>query len=558
MDRPLPEAASISASEAASRSISGAASILASEAASRSISGAASISTAGAASISAAAARSSGATFLVVPLAAICLLWPAIWNGYPIVFADTGTYLSQAVHRYLGWDRPAFYSMMMLPLHLTLTTWPVIVVQAILASCILRTVLLVLIPGRSPWWLVAQSGFLAVMTWFPWTVSELMPDLFTPLVVLMLSLLLFAEDRLSRRTKSVVVLGSAFMIATQQSSVALAAALIALLWPLAIWLRRLRSRQRHAAENASRTRAGGNAPWIAILPLILALLAMTAVNLVGHGRLSPSPFGNVFLLARLIHDGPARTVLERDCPRAGWRLCPYVQSIPATSDEFLWNPDSPVVQAGGHKAVSGDADAIIAATLRAYPMEVLSTALANTLHQLGRFSRGDGLEPWPVQVTPWMAKDFPHREYAAYQAARQQRGDLAVPFPLAVVHQVVAIAGIVGCILLLPVALRRRHMSAGFLAAALIALPISAAITGAMSMPHDRYQSRIMWLPSCVGLIALGCLRRHAIGTDPIAACPAHPVTARAGRPSTTSMAQFVDTEPAPAMAARHLSPERS
>ena len=53
------------------------------------------------------------------------LLWPAIWNGFPIVFADTGTYLSQAIHRYIGWDRPPFYSLFMLPLHGTVTLWPV-------------------------------------------------------------------------------------------------------------------------------------------------------------------------------------------------------------------------------------------------------------------------------------------------------------------------------------------------------------------------------------------------------------------------------------------------
>ncbi len=316
------------------------------------------------------------------------------------------------------------------------------------------------------------------------------------------------------------------------------AALIILLWPLAVWLRGVRSLRGHGAESspvilvqpAGRTPPLGHAssgplrgsdpgryfrrdvltrvtaPWLAVVPLILALLAMTAVNLLGHGRLSPSPFGNVFLLARLIHDGPARAVLERDCPQAGGRLCPYLGSIPATSDEFLWAPDSPVVQAGGHKAVSADADAIIAATLRAYPAEVFRIALANTLHQLGNFASGDGLEPWPVQVTPWIARDFPHREYIAYAAARQQHGDLSVPDQLPDVHQVVAVAGIAGCILLLPVALRRRHISAGFLAAAVIALPISAAITGAMSMSHDRYQSRIMWLPSCVALIALGSL----------------------------------------------------
>jgi hypothetical protein len=46
----------------------------------------------------------------VVPilLSAALLLWPALWNGYPLVFSDTGTYLSQAIEHYLGWDRPVF------------------------------------------------------------------------------------------------------------------------------------------------------------------------------------------------------------------------------------------------------------------------------------------------------------------------------------------------------------------------------------------------------------------------------------------------------------------
>ena len=40
----------------------------------------------------------------VVPilLSAALLLWPALWNGYPLVFSDTGTYLSQAIEQYIG------------------------------------------------------------------------------------------------------------------------------------------------------------------------------------------------------------------------------------------------------------------------------------------------------------------------------------------------------------------------------------------------------------------------------------------------------------------------
>ena len=71
------------------------------------------------------ACRSPGsASRIVIPIvmAAALLLWPALWNGYPLVFSDTGTHLSQAIHLYLGWDRPVFYSLFLYPLHLQITS----------------------------------------------------------------------------------------------------------------------------------------------------------------------------------------------------------------------------------------------------------------------------------------------------------------------------------------------------------------------------------------------------------------------------------------------------
>ena len=117
-------------------------------------------------------------------LSAAVLLWPALWNGYPLVFSDTGTYLSQAIEHYLGWDRPVFYSLFLLPLHMTLTTWPVIVVQALLVTHTLHLVRRALLPQVSGWWLLPCVGFLSVATALPWFASQLMPDIFTPLLVL--------------------------------------------------------------------------------------------------------------------------------------------------------------------------------------------------------------------------------------------------------------------------------------------------------------------------------------------------------------------------------------
>jgi len=248
--------------------------------------------------------------------------------------------------------------------------------------------------------------------------------------------------------------------------------------------------------------------FTAILPLVIAALALATLNLAGHGRFALSPFGNVFLLARLIADGPGKATLETHCPETHWRLCPFIADLSSDSDILLWAADSPILKAGGHKAVSSEAGAIIAATLRDHPAWVAATALRNSLVQLVRFQSGDGLEPWPTQVSPWISRDFPAREAHAYQAARQQRGTLEIPFGLGVVHVGVTLAGIALSLALLPRLMRRSPLHAGFLAIALLALPAGAVITGALSCPHDRYQARIAWLPALVAGVTLAGWRR--------------------------------------------------
>lgn len=449
---------------------------------------------------------------LAVPAAAALLLWPALWNGFPIVFADTGTYLSQAIHHYAGWDRPVFYSLFMLPLHLTHTLWPVVVVQALLAAWVFWLVVRVLASRVSGIAFVAGTAVLSACTWLPWLVSELMPDLFTPLLALVLCLLAWVPERLSPWEQTALVALAALMTASQQSSLPVAC----LLGVVLALLRRAvtpgatlfswRDRRGHAAACITRPLR----TWLLIiLPPALAVLGLCTINLAAYGRFAISPFGNVFLLARVIYDGPGMAVLRRDCPAAHWRLCPYLNSFPANSDDFLWAADSPLRRAGGPKAVSQDAGAIIEAALLADPAGQARAALTNTWEQLTRFNSGDGLTPWPTEVSPWIERDFPAREQAAYASARQQAGSLSVPPLLAGIHTVTALAGVVACAILLPIAFKRRAACSGFLLAVLLILPLGAAITGSLSAPHDRYQARLMWLPPFIAVVSLASLRRR-------------------------------------------------
>jgi len=417
------------------------------------------------------------------------LLWPALLNGYPIVFSDTGTYLSQAIHRYAGWDRPVFYSVFMYGLHLTLTTWPVVLAQAVAAVWMLDRARAVFFPAVPRAWLAAVLAVLCLVTGMPWLASRLMPDLFTPLLVLAVAMLVLVPERLGRWDRLAVFVAALGMTLLHQSHVPLLLGLLALLAPCRRWL-------------GARARLG-RAGVVRLVALPgLALLLLSGANLAAHGRFSPSPFGNVFLLARVLADGPGLRALERDCPRAGWKLCGYLGEFPATADDFLWRLDSPLNRAGGAKAIAGEAGEIILSALLAEPWAQARALAGNTWRQLQRFSPGDGLHPWEATVSPWIARDFPAFERRSYAGARQERGELALPAWTAAADRAAGLLGLMGVAALLWREARLRTPRAGLAAAVLLAVLGNAAITGGISGPHDRYQSRVMWLPVAVVLLA--------------------------------------------------------
>jgi hypothetical protein len=429
-------------------------------------------------------------------LAAAMLVWPAFWNGYPLIFADTGTYLGQALLVYLGWDRPPFYSVFLLATHWRLSLWGPVLAQGLILAHLLSLTLRAV--GRpDSWLLLATAAALSALTGLSWLAAQLIPDVFTGVVVLALWLLGFKAPSLSAGERLWVMLLAAAAVAFHQSHLPLALGLALCGAALLLWRRGPRLALRGAARMAA--------------PAVLAGCAMVAVNLAGHGRASPSPFGSVFLATRLIYDGPGMDMLRRTCPDAGWRICPVIDRLGPHHNAFLWEPASPLhSELGGPKAWAAEASAVVAAVVREAPGAVALGVAWNTLEQFRLLDTGDGLEPWPgvPGPEPLIARFFPH-ELGRFLAGRQQRG-LLLPDAQAVapLHRAVALGGLLA-LLALPALLRRRL---GFADVALVVLVLAAAagnaaITGGLSGPAVRYQARLAWLfafaPAALALAAL-------------------------------------------------------
>lgn len=443
----------------------------------------------------------------------LALVWPALWNGFPIVFYDTGGYLERPFEETLGMGRSALYGVF-LAIGIDYQFWPNILLQAALVIWLVTLTLRVHGLGGRPWLATVLIASLSIFTGLPWYAAQLMPDVLVPMLVLGTALLAGHAEAL-RRWEIVAVVGvDAFAIASHMSILALALGLVAFLFVL-----------RAVPGPKLRTHANVRLPSIALAAGVL--LALSSNFAIG-GQFAFTPGGFNFVFSRLVQDGIVHRYLEDQCPDPTIRLCRHRADLPQTADDWLWGEDSPFHSLGGFEEFEPEARRIVLESLTLYPALHLKTALASTVKQFTAVATGDGLTPWNWG-TQYAFMKFAPDALQGYLTGRQatSRFDFSWINYVHVPLQVLAIVA-------LPViVVRRPHARTSALAALLfVALVGNAAICGVLSNPHDRYQSRLAWLATLV--VAIEAVERarqkqkSAARAATIAAQPPAPIPMRA------------------------------
>lgn len=427
-------------------------------------------------------------------IGAASLLWIALANGFPLLFADSGSYLRVGTETFYPLDRPVAYGLLIAPVARYAGLWAIAIAQALFASWLIGQVLVAVTARRSATMLVLVPATLAGLTSLPWFVGQIMPDLFTPLMALTLYLMLFAPYSGWRAWMMAALLTA--QITLHLSHIPIAAALIGLSGVIL------------ARECGWRATAGRLTP--AVAAWLVAVVGLCSVNLLATNSFRPTLQSDKFLVARVLDGKIGQPVLDRLCATEHWRLCKaraFVErpALALPGQDYLWATDSPraALEHGGPTAFRAEEGTFARRVLREDPVGTLRLALSGWRDQLVRTRAADGMIAYPprMQVAKQIHDHFAH-DGAAFDRSRQQRGTLQ---RLAVAPDR-AIGLLV--VLLTPFivwsAIRRGDRR---MAALAIVIPgtiiANAAVCGILSGPADRYQSRVLWLLPLLGLIAL-------------------------------------------------------
>jgi hypothetical protein len=429
---------------------------------------------------------------------ALVLLAPALWNGFPFMFYDSGVFIELAIQGGFSPERSAFYASFLSAFLPSFSLWPAMVAQVLMTVLVMAAFARALLPGLSAGRFFAWVVALCIVTGLPWYAAEILPDILAPLLVICLYLLGFHTDRLAWPHKVALTAITVLAATAHASHLGLAAGLVAL-----TALIQIATRHRTLPSAAPRWR-------LPALVFILSLLALVTSNFARTGEVFVSRSGPAFVLGRLVQDGIVKRLLDDTCPGSGYRLCAYKDELPADANNYLWGQDSPFWKLGGFEGTADEAQRIIVDSLKRYPWLHLKTAARNTLEQLVTFETGDGIEPLFDVPVPAMQRQIPE-QLEDYRAARQQNDQIAFRW-INAVQVPVGAAAIAALATILVAAVQRRNWTDRVFLPAFILITLlgNAFICGALSNPQDRYQSRLIWL-ACFAVLLLLAKRRSGI-----------------------------------------------
>jgi len=426
-----------------------------------------------------------------IALGALFLLFQAFLNGYPIVYADTSTFLASGFEFETPFDRPITYGLFLWFTSLAgLTLWGPIFFQSLILSFLIFKLTALFLPEKKQLWgFLLLMALLFTMTGVSWVASQLISDVFTPIMVLSLLLLLIGKNSAAQQIALFFFYTLAVTMHMSHISIGIVLIVITALYFLI------------CEEKALK-------PVLINLSVVL-VLTIASIFTMGSA-LSKSK--HAFLFASLVEHGIVKEYLDEHCGEKPYRICEFKDQLPDKAWVFIWDGSSPFYALGGFKGTKDEFNEIINATLTSpkYLLLHVQASFLATMDQLLKFDMGDGNGDFMAGTLlhERIARYVPH-ELDAYERSKQNQKSMSYVSAFNLVqHVFIALT----TLFLLWMLVRWNTLDLHFrvmIAFTAIAVVVNAWACGTFANAIDRLGVKMIWLiPLVVFYGVFGVIRR--------------------------------------------------
>jgi hypothetical protein len=427
----------------------------------------------------------------VVVLAAVLIL-PAIWNGFPLVFSDTGVYIGD--FRYPG--TPPFYGIFVAISSFRVSLFMTVIMQSLILATVI-TVFILHIGGERRLWPLLFFGLAVVLvTQAPWLASWIMPDALAGAGIIAMSVLLFRQTRLDLYEHvfllGVVLLAGLCATANVPYYIGYLGFAVAARWILVA---------RQAAMKGTA---------VVAFMLILAATLVISTNFAIHGRAVLNSASPTLNFSRLADIGLAQSVVRELCESEQFAVCDHVDGLEAYvrgEQNFLWGGIAE--STSSRTTARAEYAELVSRIMRERWPIFLGEGLTDSLRlfflpaleNFTAFRIESPPETWvnfrayPLGTAPgsWVGAIYPD-SLEAYLGARQQSGEVLRVFP-GTVYAASTFLSYALLIFLTATAWRRGDAMAVALGLAGIAAVVgNLVLHGVLVGPFPRYHAKIGWL----------------------------------------------------------------
>jgi len=410
------------------------------------------------------------------------------YNGYPLVYSDTGTYIYSGFDQFIPNDRPISYGLFLYLFSFNFSSWLVVLTQNFLTVFTIFSFIKI--------WKMEQKKlhllFLSILilltsiTAIGWYSNQLMPDFFTPLVILSYTTLLLRRNA-SIATQILLSLILVYGSICHFSNLLMIGFIATLTTGFFFWKK---------PDFITKKKF-----YLVIMLAGLSWLVLPTINYFVEDEFSTSKGSHVFLMSHLCGTGILEQFLKENCDTEEYKdckICEFKDQLPRDPASFIWSTDI-VNQCGGWEGSKDEFNKIIKGTLTDFTYLKLNVFRSFTYgaSQLMRNKVGEGLTPYIEHSAPYGQIHWRFRnELNDYLESKQNAyGGVNLKFENINLFQNILL--FLSVLVLFIILYNRALIPPVLLFSVFIVISgivLNSFITAGLNTAYARYQARVVWL----------------------------------------------------------------